>query len=101
MKFSLWKIQDLKQLVKELGTGLNRISFSDNFESFEIEETIAATTELKVRNQLDPYTPSGMLILKQTGNSLVTAGDTTWDSNYVYVENRGANPVTVKIRFFK
>lgn len=101
MKFSLGTIFELKQLLKELGTGLNRLDLVHNFESFEVEVTIAANTEDKVRNQLD-FIPSRMMIVKQTGNALVTAGDTAWTSNYLYLKNHDStNSATVKVVFMK
>lgn len=101
MKFSLGTIFDLKQLLKELGTGLSRLSFTENFESFETEATIAANTEAAIRNELS-FIPSRMIIVKQTGNALVTAGDTVWNGNYLYIKNHDStNSATVKIIFFK
>jgi hypothetical protein len=102
MKFSIDKIFDLKPLLKELATGLRRLDFTNNFESFETENlTISANSEEKIRNELDNI-PTKMLILKQTGNALVTAGDTEWDINHLYIKNHDAsNSVTVKVLFIK
>lgn len=101
MKFSIDKLFDIKTLLRELGTGLTKLTFEENFQSFESEQTIAANTEVAIRNQLDSV-PTEMLITKQTGNALITAGDTAWTSNYVYVKNHDAsNSATVKVRFFK
>ena len=101
MKFSLGTIFDLKQLLKELGTGLNRLDLVENFRSFETEVTIAANTEEKIRNQLT-FIPNRVIIVKQTGNALVTAGPTAWDSNFVYMKNHdGSNSATVKLLFLK
>jgi hypothetical protein len=102
MKFSIDRIFDIRNLVKELATGLKRLDFVNNFESFQTSEiTIAANTEESIRNELDSI-PNSMIILKQTGNALVTAGDTTWTSNFLYVKNHDAsNSATVKILFIK
>ena len=101
MKFGLDTIFNLKPLIKELATGLSRLDFINNFESFETAElTIAATTEEKIRNELSAI-PTKMIITKQTGNSLVTAGDTAWSDDFVYIRNQGSNSVTVKVLFLK
>ena len=101
MKFSLGTIFELKQLLKELGTGLSRLDLVENFDSFEVEATIAANTEAAIRNEAT-YIPSRMLIVKQTGNALVTAGDAAWTTNYLYIKNHDStNSATVKIVFFK
>lgn len=101
MKFSLDTVFNIKQLVKELRTGLGRLDFLNNFESFEVETTIAANTEAKLRNQLS-FIPSRVIIVKQTGNALVTAGDTAWTASYLYMKNHDAsNSATVKLLFIK
>ena len=101
MKFSLGTIFTLKQLLKELGTGLSRLDFGNNFQSFEVEETIAAATEAKIRNQLDSI-PTKVIVVKHTGNAIVAAGDTAWTLNHVYMQNFDAsNSATVKLLFIK
>ena len=102
MKIAVDKLKSFSALVRELATGLSRLDFINNFESFEKEVTIDANTEKTIRNELDPAIPTRMLIVKQTGNALVTAGDTAWSTNFVYIKNHDAsNSVTVKIIFFK
>lgn len=101
-KFRDVLLNTIPKLTKELGVVLKDISFLDNFRSFQIsEQTIAANTEAKFRNQLN-VVPTTMIINKQTGNGLVTAGDTSWDANYVYIKNNDAsNSVTVTITFLR
>ena len=110
MKFSLGTIFELKQLLKELGTGLSRLDLTENFQSFEVELEIpdqSQTTllessgDFKIRNQL-AFIPSRMIIVKQVGNGLVTAGDTAWTSDFLYVRNNDSNETaTTKIIFMK
>lgn len=100
MKFSLGKLLNLRQLLSELGTGLRRLDFINNFESFEVSTTIAANTEAEIRNQLT-NAPS-YVIINSSGNALVTKGDTAWTSNFVYLKNHDAtNSATVTAIFFK
>jgi len=101
MKFSLDNLQNLKLALTELATGLTRLDFIDNFRSFEIEVTIPANTEAKLRNRLTKI-PERYIIVKQVGNALVTAGTTPWDINFIYMQNHSAvNAVTVKLIFME
>ena len=101
-KFRLEIIKDLGSLIKELTSGLRNIKFADNFQSFEYGPTeIAANTEVKIRNQLS-VVPSKVIIVKQVGNALVTAGDTEWSKNFVYLKNHdGSNAATVTAIFLR
>ena len=102
MKFRTAVLTDISRLVKELGVVLKDITFGDNFKSFQTTDlNVAANTEEKIRNELNVI-PTKMLIVKQTGNALVTAGDTEWDSNYVYIKNHdGSNSATVTVIFMR
>lgn len=101
MKFSLSQLADLRQLLKELSTGLNRLDFNENFIGFEKTVTLAAGETLKIRNELQ-LIPTKMLVLKQTGNGLLTAGTAIpWNLSHLYVINNGAVSVTATILFLK
>ena len=90
-------ISDPVELAKELSTGLRGLNFDDNFDSFQISLTLAAGEERdNIRNQLT-VEPTRYIIVFQTGNGLVTAGDAAWTSDYISFKNHGAAQVTVKI----
>lgn len=101
-KFRDILLNTIPRLTKELGVVLKDLTFSDNFSSFVIsDQVIAANTEAKFRNVLNVI-PSTMIINKQIGNGLVTAGDTSWNSNYIYIKNNDAtNSVTVTVTFLR
>ncbi len=107
MKFSLNLARNLRQLALELSAGLKRLDFVENFSAFEIEDiTINDQTQTpgdyKIRNQLDPIIPQRMIIVKQTGNALVTAGATAWSSDFVYLRNHSTTTdAIVSVIFFK
>lgn len=96
MKFNIENLKDVGKLVKELSLGLQRLAFSDNFEGFEANLTIPASSEGRVRNQLN-FVPSKYIILSQEGNGLVTKSSTAWNLNYIYFQNHGAAEVSVTI----
>lgn len=100
MKFSLENLFNFKQLVRHLAAGLERLRFEDNFESFQITLVIPAGSESKLRNQLK-FIPSKYIVLFQQGNGLVTAGDSQWTPDFLYMKNHGAATVTVKLLFLR
>ncbi len=82
-----------------LVTGLTKLSFEDNFESFTVTDLdIPAGQTVEITNELN-ITPSARIITRQSGNSLVTDGD--WDAGFVRLINNGANPVTVSVIYFR
>ena len=68
---------ELSATIRELRTGLLRLSFKDNFESFERELTIPVSTEIVIENELGSV-PSGYVILRK---------------------NRGAYPFVMGMRY--
>jgi hypothetical protein len=94
-------INKISQLTKELSTGLRNLKFEDNFDSFLVEISLAAGEEKNnIRNELK-ILPTQYIIVFQTGNGLITAGDTAWTTNYISFKNHGSNAVTAKIRVLR
>jgi hypothetical protein len=94
-------IKGITQMAKELSTGLRNLKFEDNFDSFQVDISLAAGEEKNnIRNQLKNI-PTKYIITFQTGNGLVTAGDTAWNINYISFKNHGSNPVEVKLRVLR
>lgn len=92
--------KNIVNILKDLANGLRKLTFGDNFDSFEVNATITANTEYKIRNQLT--TIPNYVIIDAKGNALVTRGDTDWSLNYVYLKNHDStNSSTVKAIFFK
>lgn len=85
----------LANTLADITTALQRLSFQDNFRSFEVEVTLAAGQELAIQHNLGVI-PSGKLVLKSTGYQIVD-GDTAWTSEYIYLKNLGASAATAKI----
>lgn len=99
-KFTFGTGFSLNNILKNLANGLRKLTFGDNFESFEVEVEIAANTEKKIRNELSNI-PS-CVIIDPKGNALVTRGSTDWTTDYVYLKNHDStNSSTVKAIFFK
>ena len=101
MKFSLSTKADMKQVVRELSNGLSKLDLNDNFTGWQITATIGAGLEQQLVNQLQSGVPTKMIVVRQTGNGLVTDSGTTWTTDFVYVKNHGAVTVTATIIFMK
>lgn len=89
-----------------LATGFRKINFVDNFISFTVPNLlIPANSSVLVPNQFrirfggEAAIPSGRIILKQSGNGLITDG--VWDSNNLQQINNGSVDVTITILYFR
>ena len=80
--------------------GLRDLTFDDNFRSFEVDVELAATTEVRVRNELS-FVPKRYIIVSQEGAGQVTKGTSTWTDDNVFLYNNGAVTVTIKVIFFR
>ena len=94
---------DITKTLRELAGGLTRLRFTDNFEAFEVEVTIPATSEVPIRNELKSKTiPTQRLIVRGgSGAENVVDGDTQWTRDFVYLQNTGGSEVTVTVVFLK
>ena len=95
-------IKDFKILLKELATGLRQLTFGDNFDTFLVELSLAASEErANIRNPLKVI-PKGYIIVDKEGSGNVTKGDAAWTTDYISFKNTdGSNSITVKIRVLK
>lgn len=90
---------DLYSWMKSLFAGLLKLNFKDNFDSFTVENlTIPAGETVNITNGLG-FIPFGRLIVRQTGNGVVTDG--TWDLETLRLFNNGAVDVVITVIFFK
>ncbi len=100
MKFTFDPSGKLSGLVRQLSQGLIKLDFIENFLAFESTLTIPATSELKIANEL-PFIPEKTIITDHVGNGLITRGDTTWTKDFLYLQNEGAESVTIKVIFMR
>ena len=86
MKLGLSHIKTLEKLITMLEIGLSRLSLTDNFESFEIQDIeITSGSEVTIGNKLTKM-PSKYIITGQTGHGVISKGDTQWSSKYLYLK---------------
>jgi hypothetical protein len=98
MKFSFNLMKSLEDLKNQLERGMNRLTLSDNFQSFITTVEILNSQEVSIRNQLK-FVPRHRIIIRQSGNGFVTDGDTAWTNDFVYLKNNGPSTTTVTVVF--
>jgi hypothetical protein len=86
--------------MKDLFAGLQRLTLTENFDSFEVEVDIPTGTEVKVANRLKTQALR-RLIVRQTGDGPISDGSTPWTSEFLYLENHGADDVTASVIFMR
>lgn len=98
-----WIKEELTIWLKELTNGFKKLNFADNFDTFEVQLTIAASTELPIRNQLrSGLIPTKWFIIRGDQYSInVADGPTSWTSSYVYLKNYGGSDTTLTVLFMR
>lgn len=97
---------DLWSWLKEFATGILKINFRDNFQSFIVNNIkIPAGEEVAIPNQFKTAypgnIPSGRIIIRQRlSDTTVLDGDKEWTENHVYLKNTSGADVIVSVLFF-
>ena len=91
---------ELHTCLKDLFSGLERLSFEDNFQSFEASVKLQSGEEGRVNNPL-PVAPSKMIVTRLKGNGVVGEGTGAWNNSQVTVLNHGPSTVTATILFLR
>jgi len=92
---------ELSQSLRELRTGLDLLSFNENFESFTATLDINASSEVFIRNQFQRGRPSQWFLVDANGDSNIVRGDEPWTDEFLYLKNVGSNNATVTVMFLK
>lgn len=92
--------------LKELSTGILKINFRENFQSFLVQDlTIPAGVEVAISNQFktsyEGVIPSGRVITRQRGDANIIDGPTRWSESLVYLYNPSTNDAVISVLFFK
>lgn len=89
-----------------ISTGLRKLQFDENFDSFTASNVTIASGDtarinnaFKVRGSAAGVIPSGRIIIKQTGGGIVSDG--AWTPETIEMINNGPGAVTVSIIFFR
>lgn len=90
---------DLWGWMKNLSSGLIRLSMVENFEAARLNDlTIDAGATVTFGNPL-PFVPSSRVIVKQVGDGVITDGP--WSMQSLSLKNNGAVDVTISVIFYK
>lgn len=101
MKIGISNNKTLDKLIRALEIVLSRLSLTDNFESFEVQDIeITSGNEVIIGNKLT-IMPSKYIIVSQTGNGVVSKGDTSWSQQYLYLKNNGPDTVKISVLFMR
>lgn len=90
----------LASTFKDLYFGLQKLTFADNFESFEVEVTFQGNEEVPINNPRD-YIPTRWLVVDRDAAGGIIRGSQGWTANTVYLKNAGPNTVTATIIFLR
>lgn len=96
---------DLWSWLKDLSTGLLKINFKENFQSFTVTNLkIPAGMEVAIpngfRTAYPGRIPSGRIITRQQGDANIIDGTTLWTDTQVYLRNPSGNDAVVSVVFF-
>lgn len=86
--------------LRELITGLKKLDFQFNFESFEVTVTIPAGEELAIENKLRNAIPSKRLIVRSNVAD-ITDGDVEWSKQFVTLKNNSGTDATLTVVFLR
>ena len=90
----------LSQSLREIQTGLQNLTFGDNFKGFEATVTIpAGELNFRIQNRMG-ITPSKRLIVRSNSSQVVDGTD-QWTSDYVFLGNPGVTDATITVIFLR
>lgn len=97
---------DLWSWLKDLATGILKITFQQNFQCFTVSGlSIPAGTEVAITNQFKTsypgVIPTDRIITRQQGDANIIDGDTVWSDSLVYLKNPSVNDAVISVIFFK
>lgn len=89
------QLNNLKEIAREISIRMRKLTFSDNFESFEVDLTISASSISTIRNRLTK-TPTRYIIVSNDGDGVISKSS-PWNQSYISFKNNGSVEATVKI----
>ena len=90
---------DLSNGLRDIYTGLTKLSFSDNFQSFRADISFTGAQEVTIRHNLGAI-PSSRIIVRASASDIVD-GDTPWNENNVYMKKTGTGAATATVLFLR
>lgn len=101
MKIGISNVKTIEGIIRLLETVLHRLSLTDNFESFEVQDVeITSGSEITIGNKLT-IIPTKYILTGQIGHGVISKGDTQWTAKYLYIKNNGPDTVKVSMVFMR
>ena len=91
---------DLASTLKDLFSGLTKLNFLDNFQSFEVVVKLQVGVQAPISNKLGSAVPTKFIVVRNSTTSVIVQGD-VWNSERVSVINRGPLDTTATIVFMR
>jgi len=90
-------ISDYNKLVKGINFSLKKMSLQANFDGYIAEDVdIAAGSSVKISHFLG-IKPKWRIILRQTGNGVITDIPEEWTDKVISLKNNGAETVIISV----
>jgi hypothetical protein len=94
--------RELSDALRDLFTGLLKLNFTDNFESFEIiGETFTAGQTRTFSNNLNFIPTKWFVVRNSTGMPISDNGFAGWTSQTVSLKNTGASSTIISVIFLR
>jgi hypothetical protein len=94
--------RELSDALRDLFTGLLRLNFSDNFESFEVvNETFTAGQTRTFANKLNFIPTKWIVVRNSAGMAISDNGFAGWTSQTVSLKNIGASSTIISVIFLR
>jgi hypothetical protein len=93
-------VEELNKIIDDLNFLLSNLGISGNLNGVIREITIPATSEGTIFHYLQVI-PKYRLILRQTGNGVITDVDSLWTKEKIVLYNNGASAVTITVAILK
>lgn len=100
MRFSLARMTDILQLIKELENGLRKLTFAENFQATVMDVTFLPGEEKQLPHNLQ-LIPSSYIILRQDAPGQIIDGTIDWDDESIYLLNTSQNTINTKISIMR
>lgn len=98
---SKYLFTDLFSWLINIFSGLQRLSFTDNFDSLLVQNLVIGAGDTAIITNSLRRIPSYRIIVRHSGaaDSLITDGE--WDINFLRLINNGTGSATISVIFFR
>lgn len=100
--FTITVLRDADLALKQVSSGVRKLTFDDNFESKTVTVTLTAGGTAKVVNPFPVgVVPSEWFVVDRIGAGGVMRGPDPWGTELSFEETSGTDAVTATVRLFR